>query len=1538
MQHLDQLNTNIQHSKINILTSSHNRPAIFIYLPFFHNILIEDTEIPAIQYFLQENQNIGIYAKRVIVPRRFTFAKHVYKADTYYNNIRESLKGRIVKYSLEKTLPVGQSLIYDCSPFLAAYEKYSSAYNLKMRIGSLFDNIAKTYSALTTMYPDRMVVLILHDDNKSSLGSEILHFLKLNNYQITKCSDRVVLMFNNDSFIPAFIEDKKDNSVLVLNRIMKSFVFPENSIDTNSTPILKNITDKALAQFGDNIKEEELVIFKKALTDYTLYNTEAAETINKDIDNPEKLKKFVLDALNAASKAEVKNLNDVATTVKKIGSSNKYSTPLRTDLLVNGVQPIKLTQLEEIHNMNRHKVEFQDTIHFIMKNIIQVLTKDSINIKIKNIEHRVIDNNSSRYIEYKVKIQHDIGYTRPYPLIFRIPYLVDEKYFKIKGQKYILMNQLFGKVLVKTAPDKVRLLSNYAPLSLIIKNANQTAAAVNDVILEFLNKVEQTSNKVTREPFSDNDKEQFMEKTGLSIDLIKDLPFKKLNIQLKDSETINFDFTQDRFYYNKKNNIEYYATFENQSIVVNNNGSISDPIPMSFFNEYLFDLIQKHTLSIFGEDINKKKSRGRNYIALHVAGIKIPAIYYFIWKFGIRKTFEIFNTRYLLDTKKDKEAEFSISMINKDGNRLYLNIFPASNRERFIFAGLEFIKNKKVFFTNLDDNTILNDFLKKEYSEMFLKNLDRTTQGIIDPIIEKLLILEHRPTNLPELISKDMLDMLLNGAVDSANDMGNMRVRLSEVIYGLVYHQLQTALSHFKVNVLDDSKLVIYPDFIMQQLVTESMLLQYVQSNNPIEEISLSTRITMSGLGNPPTDALRLQHRDIDFKSMYGNISATQTNEYANIGVIKQFTNSAIIENDYGYFAENQKPDNPFKILSPVESLIICPERNDAQRLTMGQQQFSQFIPTAARNVPFVQTGFEGIIPQISSPRFVFKAKRDGVILSLDNNFIKVKYDDGYIQTFNKSNKRSRTKRGMYVNMNYDCDYKVGDKFKGGDIIAYSHAFKKGILTPGKNTVFALYSYFGGNYEDGWVATEPFLKNYKVKYLEKIEVVIPKVASVNTLITEVDTFVKAGDVLISYSKEKLSATDLSELITVDASDDLEKYAEILDNNIVIKSPGGKIIECNIYINNKKIDSLIMTKYEKLAKTTKAYVDACSKSFTEDKFECLDNATTTDVLKIGDKKYKGKLFDGALIEYYIEKEMTPDYGFKFVSRGHGNKGVVAHVIPKEFEPVTEETKLKIELMQSPLGVLGRKNLGLLIELALGKIFFIFNRRMKEYAAAGKYKQIKDAALKLYSYLDNTPEQIIMQQINAMFANYSEKQLLAEILKIEDNEPFFIAYVLPFKNKITIEQLEILADSMDIPLKERVYLPQYKTWTKEKVFVGILYIIQLEHFANTQYSVRSIGGYNSLTGQGLSGRRENSGSLRLGELDVGVYLDQGCVNILNELHNMHGDDFQSKDKIIFDIVQHGRRPISAKNESSDKEIKSVNLYKTYLNAAGLDFTIE
>jgi DNA-directed RNA polymerase subunit beta len=208
----------------------------------------------------------------------------------------------------------------------------------------------------------------------------------------------------------------------------------------------------------------------------------------------------------------------------------------------------------------------------------------------------------------------------------------------------------------------------------------------------------------------------------------------------------------------------------------------------------------------------------------------------------------------------------------------------------------------------------------------------------------------------------------------------------------------------------------------------------------------------------------------------------------------------------------------------------------------------------------------------------------------------------------------------------------------------------------------------------------------------------------------------------------------------------------------------------------------------------------------------------------------------LAKVYVAKKRKISVGDKMAGR-HGNKGVVAKVVPVEDMPYHEDGT-PVDIVLNPLGVPSRMNLGQLYETALGWV--------------GKKLGVKF----------ETP--------------------IFDSARVDEVEDY-------------LKKAEINDGS-----KTWLYDGRSGEKFHQRVTCGYIYMMKLGHMVDDKLHARSIGPYSLITQQPLGGKAQFGGQ-RFGEMEVWALEGYGAAHVLQEVLTVKSDDVTGRAKTYEAIVK-------------------------------------
>jgi DNA-directed RNA polymerase subunit beta len=285
----------------------------------------------------------------------------------------------------------------------------------------------------------------------------------------------------------------------------------------------------------------------------------------------------------------------------------------------------------------------------------------------------------------------------------------------------------------------------------------------------------------------------------------------------------------------------------------------------------------------------------------------------------------------------------------------------------------------------------------------------------------------------------------------------------------------------------------------------------------------------------------------------------------------------------------------------------------------------------------------------------------------------------------------------------------------------------------------------------------------------------------------------------------------------------------------------------------------------------------------------------DVLKKIVNEKKDKLTKGdelppgviKLVKVYIAMKRKLSVGDKMAGR-HGNKGVIARILPEEDMPYLEDGT-PVEIVLNPLGVPSRMNVGQILETHLGW--------------AGHELGLKIAELLKH----NTRAEAIRRDLKALF---KDTVLADTIADLSEDELEAVAPTLKkgvFMGSAVFDgaretEIKALLTSAGLPTSGKTMLRDGMTGEQFElpVTVGYIYMLKLSHLVDDKIHARSIGPYSLITQQPLGGKAQFGGQ-RFGEMEVWALEAYGAAFILQELLTAKSDDVYGRTKIYEAIVK-------------------------------------
>ncbi len=678
---------------------------------------------------------------------------------------------------------------------------------------------------------------------------------------------------------------------------------------------------------------------------------------------------------------------------------------------------------------------------------------------------------------------------------------------------------------------------------------------------------------------------------------------------------------------------------------------------------------------------------------------------------------------------------------------------------------------------------------------------------------------------------------------------------------------------------------------------------------------------------------------------------------------------------------------SPKQLVSAAAGVIPFLEHDDANRALMGANMQRQAVPLLNSESPYVGTGLETVVARDS--RAVVCSEYAGIVASVTAERIIITSDgkmpketadpssvgDYQLQKFMRSNASTLINQKPIVHK--------GQKVKKGQVVADGASTEDGELALGRNVTVAFMPWYGYNFEDAIVISERLVKEdvYSSVHIGEYDITardtklgpeeitrdIPNVGdeALRNLDSEgvirIGAEVKPGDILVGKITPK-SETELAPEERLLRAIFGEKAADVKDSSLYVPSgSAGIVMDVRIerrfdptrekmtkvelkrqvkdaesawkaqlgeiiddladkladyllgsklpvsIVNNESAGSgeivpaerkITKVMLKRLAQRQETYtmppgpakdqIDEIMKPF---KVRIGDIALRRD--EVIERLQKGDGSDPGIIKtvkVYIASKRRISIGDKMSGR-HGNKGIVSKIVPVEDLPFMSDGT-PVDIVLNPLGVPSRMNVGQVLETHLGWAASIMGlkvatpvfdgiseARITEMLKEARQKKVDEAGWKV------TEEGRVVDEMG------------------RDRTDYFVA----------------------LDGKTRLYDGRSGERFAQRVTVGKIYMLKLDHLVLDKIHARAVGPYSLVTQQPLGGKAQHGGQ-RFGEMEVWALEAYGAAHTLQEMLTVKSDDVSGRTKIYESIMRGDNTLVAGIPESFNvlmKEMQSLCL---------------
>jgi len=626
----------------------------------------------------------------------------------------------------------------------------------------------------------------------------------------------------------------------------------------------------------------------------------------------------------------------------------------------------------------------------------------------------------------------------------------------------------------------------------------------------------------------------------------------------------------------------------------------------------------------------------------------------------------------------------------------------------------------------------------------------------------------------------------------------------------------------------------------------------------------------------------------------------------------------------------------PQQMVSVSAAMIPFLEHDDANRALMGSNMQRQAVPLINPQAPLVGTGMEKIVTMDTSTIAV--APYDGVVTKISSSFIELKplneKDEAfYLGTGNRIELKKFVRTNQDTCENQRPIVHIGDTVRKGQPISDGACVEDNRLALGTNMLVAFMPWYGYNYEDAIILSEKVAREDTLTsiYIEEMEVLVRNVKNGReelaydipnvpahalrnldkTGIIRVGSVIQSGDIIVGKVTPKSIEIDPSPEENLMRALFGDRAGDFTNSSLKAK-PGmeGVVIDVKVFSRledgldiEEDIESkLIKLKGEqnqrrrkveefKEEKLTAALLGETAKTIWDEKSNVFfimpgKKITEKDIARINFRrldldvelvedpeknqqiysqiilkvkqsleqsdnlfrKAQDRIRHGDELQYgvrkmvkvFVAKKRKIEVGDKMAGR-HGNKGVISIVAPIEDMPFMEDGT-PVDIVLNPLGVPSRMNIGQIMETHLG--------------------------------------------------------MAAKTLGFDVETPIFDGASVQ-----DIEQ-ELTRAGFEPDGKQVLYDGKTGEPYRERVTVGVIYMMKLNHLVADKMHARSTGPYSLITQQPLGGKAQHGGQ-RLGEMEVWALEAYGAAHLLEEMLTIKSDDVEGRNN-AFKAITRGENP--------------------------------
>ena len=918
-----------------------------------------------------------------------------------------------------------------------------------------------------------------------------------------------------------------------------------------------------------------------------------------------------------------------------------------------------------------------------LENILKAPMNFSYPILLKSWKKK--DISSREFKGYELELEYESHNGEPLKFNIIVPETLEGGNLFIGGNNKLLLLQNSSKPVIKQ--DNTVIVTTAYNKSIIELSGvylNTRLKLVVETIRRFINQRKNTGVRVK----TTTDLGDFIYNNLVSINLVH------LNKHFSGilTENINLDFRGIKGH--EKDGNSYLGTYFGKDVYHNPDDDII------LFNSKKYDSLTfvANIIKTMDEklwDKCLKTSTTNSYISVPTAtimGKHLPVVVVILCAIPLKELLE--------RMKKENKLEYWI--VNKksipERMKNNANFGIIEFKDQYIVLKYNNLLNELIFgflthydFTQYDEFDITNLLRELTGNSNTAIYLDNFVDAFIDPITKRVCESYNIPSDFAGIFIY-AISLFTSYKVVYKSDIRNYRLSTQEetimrILYSAIAKPMSEAVARMKRGARP--RIEIKPTAILETLnnmptmseanglsafrnIVESNDVSIRGHNGINEERAYNTRLRMFNVNNFGTETCGTSYN-------------------RNAGITKQLPFDATVKDLTG---EYEHHDNAKELTNAsadgfIDAFVPYSSSDHAVRRLMQYGQFKHIRPVVGADPMYVSTRADEAAVAMSN-KHAYTAKANGKIVSVDDKFIKIKYDDGKVDAISLDNVQRNSDKGYYLKNDFILNdkFKLGSKVRPGDIIAYNpESFKKKPTGEISLAAGALVWVLTCDSEAVWEDSCLPFDNLSNKLASKIVKRVARIIDLNTEIRDwnidIGSTTMPDTVLYKY-KILTDDTTINEMFM---------NAENLSLKEVTAHHAGTIVDIRVYYREGR--NVIMSP------SVRKFITALNSVHTvRSKMDNLDDVSDNFTKSVLDKRPqkltqgKQSKINGDILE---DGKMLIEYSIEFINKlGTADKVVLDRALKGEptmierdnVAPVGAETGRKCSLMYSTYSVLAR----------------------------------------------------------------------------------------------------------------------------------------------------------------------------------------------------------------------------------------------------------